>query len=87
MGNHVLQAVKCKKSGDHKKVKALWSLKDAKDKGVDFFDLGSVQKIQTRPQVRLDLWAIHLKSPTAALATALERVGQGESAPSVTAEW
>ena len=67
------KAAKCKKSGEHKKTKALWSLKEAKDKGIDCFDLGSVQKIQTRSQVRLDLCAIRLKSPTAALANALER--------------
>ena len=57
---HIHQAVKCKKSRENKKAKALWPLKEAKDKGVDFYDLGSLHKIQTRPQVRLDLWAIHL---------------------------
>ena len=39
-------------------------------------DLSSVQQIQTRPQERLALWAIHLKSPTAALANAVERAEQ-----------
>ena len=33
------------------------------------FSCKRVHKIQTKPQVRLDLWAIHLKSPTAALQT------------------
>ena len=51
-----------------KKAKALWSLKDAKKTKDLIFYLGSAQKLQTRPQVRTDLWAIHLKSPTAALA-------------------
>ena len=55
---------------------ALWSLKEAKDKGKDCNDLGSMQKIQTRSQIRLDLRAIHLKSPTASLADALERTEQ-----------
>ena len=67
------QAVKCRKSGEHKKAKALWSFTEAKDKRIDGYDRGSVQRIQTRSHVRLDLWAVHLKSPTAALANALER--------------
>ena len=54
--------------------KALWSLKEARDKGKDFYDLGSVHQI--RSEVRLDLQATHLKSPTAALANALERTEQ-----------
>ena len=45
------KASKCKKSGEHKKTKALWSLKEAKDKGTDCYDLGSVQKIQTSRSV------------------------------------
>ena len=63
------KAAGCEKSGEDKKAKALWSLKEAKDKGLDFYGLGSVQKIQTRPRVRLDLWALHLKSPPATSAT------------------
>ena len=80
MGDHVLQvqgaftqAVQCETSGENKKAKALWSLKETKDKGTDFYDLDSVQKIQTGSQVRLDLWAIQLKSPTAAVASAPKR--------------
>ena len=49
------QAVNCKKSEENKKAKALWSLKGANNKGIDVYDLGSVPKIQTRSQVRLDL--------------------------------
>ena len=41
------RAVKFKKSGENNEVKAMWSSKEAKDKGVEFHDLGSVQKIQT----------------------------------------
>ena len=44
-------------------------LQDAKDKGIDVYDLG---RSKTRSQVRLALWAIHLKSPTAARAHALK---------------
>ena len=55
-GVELHKAVKCQKSGEHKKVKALWASKEAKDNGIDcFHDLGSVQKIQTRPQATLDL--------------------------------
>ena len=53
------KAVTCEKSGENEKAKALWTLKEAKDKGIGFHDLGSAQKTQTRFQVRLDLWAIH----------------------------
>ena len=67
------QAVQCKTSGENKKAKAVWSLKEAKDKGIDFYDLGSVQKIQTGSQVRLDLWATQLKTSGAAVAGAPKR--------------
>ena len=83
-----VQAVKCKKSVENEKANALWSLKEAKDKGIDFYDLGSVQKSQTRPHVRLDLWAIHLWSPPAALADALKRTERrcGPAQSSATSE-
>ena len=54
----------------------LLSLKEANDKGIDCCDLGRVQKIQTRSHIMVDPWAIHLKSPTVALASALERTEQ-----------
>ena len=41
------------------------------------FDVDSVQKIQTRSQVRLDLWAIRRKSPTGAVAGPLRRTDDG----------
>ena len=70
------QAVECEKYPENKKAKALWSLTEAKDKGVNFDALGSVHTIPGRTQARLDLWAIHRKGPTAALANALERAEQ-----------
>ena len=73
------QAVKSKKS-ENKKAKLLWAMREAKDTGVDYYDT-------QRAQFTLNLWVIHLKSPTAALAKALECLEQGESAPSVTSEW
>ena len=36
-----------------------------------------MQQIQTRSHVRLALWALHLRSPTAALADALKRTEDG----------
>ena len=82
-----LQVVKCKKSGENKKAKALWVLKAARDKGCDCHDAGHAKKIQTRSQVRLDLWTIHLQSPTAAVAKTLEGLEQDKRVPSVTSEW
>ena len=67
-----------------KKAKVLWTMKEAKDKGVDFYHTNHQKEIRTRAQFRLNLWAIHLKNPTAALAKALECLDQGESAPSAT---
>ena len=43
------QAVKCKKSGENRKAKALRSLREAKDKGTYVYDMSSEEKIQTRP--------------------------------------
>ena len=51
----------------------IWTNKKQINKGVDFHDLGSVQKIRTRSQVRLD---DDLGSPTAALADALKGTEQ-----------
>ena len=48
--------------GENKKAMVLWSVKEAKDNGVDDHDLGSVQKIHTIHQERFDLWVIHLKT-------------------------
>ena len=36
---------------------------------------------------RLNFWAIHIKSPTAALAKVMECLEQGEGVPSATSEW
>ena len=61
--------MKRKKLGENKKAKVLWALKGAKDGGVDFHDASHEKEIKTSAQVRLDIWAIPLKRPTAALAT------------------
>ena len=71
------KAVKCKKSRENKKARALWSLKDAKRQRNRFLRSWQCAEDYTRSQVRLDLWAIHLKSPTAALADALRRTEDG----------
>ena len=69
------------------KAKVLWTLKEAKGKGVDFCDASHEKEVQTRAQARPDFFAIRLKTPTAALAKALVGLEQGESVPSVASEW
>ena len=74
-----------RKSGENKRPKHIGLFKDAEDKKECFFhDLGSVQKIQTRSQVRVGFWAIHLESPSAALAKASEFTEQCGKAAVVT---
>ena len=68
----------------NKKAMVLSALEVAKNRGSDSCDVGHEKKIITRSQVRLDLWAIHLKSPIAALAKALESLEQGERVASAT---
>ena len=70
------QAVKSKNSGANKKGKSAVGMKEAKDKGVDYYDTNHSTEIQTRAPFRLNLWAVHRKSPTAALAKALECLDQ-----------
>ena len=41
-----------------------------------FYDLGSVQMIQTRSPVRLDLWGIHLKSTNGCPGRGVEAHGR-----------
>ena len=53
------------------------SSKEAKDGEVDFYDASHEKEIKTRAQVRLDLWALHLKNLTGAVAEAM-----GKSVPS-----
>ena len=82
------QAVKCKKPGENTKAKVLWTMNEAKDRGQDHCDPGHQKELQTRDQFRLNLWAIiHLKSPTTALAKALECLEQSRRAPAATCEW
>ena len=47
-------------------------MKEATDREVDSCGTHHSKDIQTRAQLRLSIWAIHLKSPTAALAQAQE---------------
>ena len=79
------QAVKSKKSGENKKANVLWSMKEAKDKGANFFDAGDEKEVQTRAQFRLDLSAFLILA--AVLAKALEGLEKGESVQCVTSEW
>ena len=68
------KAVKFKKSVEKESQGAVVFETKAKDEGIDFHDKRSVQKIKkTRSHVRLGLSAVHLKSPTSALAAALRR--------------
>ena len=76
------QAVESKKSGENKKAKVLWALKDAKDKGVDFRRRGQGRRHQDERKAGL---LGNLKTPTAALAKALEGLEQGESVS--VSEW
>ena len=46
------QAMKSKKSGENKKAKVLWTLKEAKDGGVDFYDAGH-EKEKARREPKL----------------------------------
>ena len=81
------QAVKSKTSGENKKTNVLWTMNEAKNKGLDYCDTKHHEDIQTGCQLRLDLWVMHLRSPTAALTKALEYLEQGENAQSLTSEW
>ena len=65
----------------------LWAMTEAKDEGVNIYDAGREKEIKTRAQFRLDIWAIHVRSPTAALAKTSEGLEQGEIVPSATSEW
>ena len=82
----VHQAVKSNKSNDNKKANVLWDMEEAKDRGTNNCDTNPKKK-KTRAQIRLNMWAIHLKSPTAALAKAFEGREQREKVPSVASEW
>ena len=61
------KAITCEKAEENEKARALWSFQEATDKGPDVYDLGSVQKINTRSHVRLGLWAIHPEELTGCL--------------------
>ena len=81
------QAVQCNNSAEDKMAKARWTLKEAQDNGIHTkkYELGSVQPIPTRSQVRLALWAIHLRSPTAGRRTQTRR-GKMWAGPVISSE-
>ena len=79
MGSHVLSPQGPAPSGEkqeiwrtQKRQKCCGTMNEAKDREVH------PKEIQTRARLSLDLWTIHLKSPTATLAKALECLEQGE---------
>ena len=78
---------KVKESGKAKKANVLWAMKEARDRGVDYYGTNHRKEIQTRSQLEQSKSAIHLKSPTAALAEAMECLAQSEKAPPTTNEW
>ena len=74
------EAVKWKNLVKNKKAKALCSLKEAKDKGTDFYDLGSAQKILSEVGP--------LGNPSEEpVRSAGNSFGMRKSVPSVTSEW
>ena len=56
------QAVKSNTFGESKKAKVLWAMKEAEDRGVDYYDMNH-RKNSDESHCRLNLWAIHQKSP------------------------
>ena len=52
------QAVECNKSGENKKAKALWTLQEAKDKGIYMFTIWAALQRQRRLG-RIALWLAH----------------------------
>ena len=58
-----------------KKAKALWAVETAWDRSEEYHDPARKEVILCRTRTRLDLWDEHLKDPIAALAKALECIG------------
>ena len=74
------QTIQSKKSGDIKLARALWSLKQRQKTKESISTISAVCRrffLKKRSQVRLDLWAVHPKSPKAALGDALRRTEDG----------
>ena len=62
-----------------KKAKAHWALQEAKEKGSDVCDVGHAKKDPNEhPKQGWTFGQVHLKSPTAALASVLEGLEQGD---------
>ena len=61
MGNHVLSLQKLAPSGESKNATVLWVVKEAKDRGVAYYDMSHKKEIQIRAEFRLNFSTIHLK--------------------------
>ena len=48
-----------KMPGDNKKAMTLWALKDAKDQGLNYHDMGSAPQVQDRSRGRLEMFKAH----------------------------
>ena len=82
------KAVKCENSGENKhKGHSTLVFQDARRQRNPVFTIWTACGRFFQDPKRLDLWATHLKSPSAAQATALECTEQCGKAPSVTSEW
>ena len=68
------KATGVKTPSESQKAKALWAMKTAKDRGVDFYDPARQDNIMGRNQTRLQLREEHLKDPIIALDKALKCV-------------
>ena len=53
------RAANLKMLGEKKKAKTLWASKEAKDQGLNYYDMGSAQQVQDRSQVRLEMFKAH----------------------------
>ena len=66
MGSHAFplyglhQAVKTKQPEDIKKARALWAMKEVKDRKEEHYDPNCQNHIQEKKQIRLGLWEVHL---------------------------
>ena len=68
------RAVGVKKPQEAQKAKALWTVKAAKHRKEEFYDLAREEDISKRNETRLELCVEHLKDPIAALDKAFKCV-------------
>ena len=66
------KATGAKKPSESQKVKALWAMKAAWDRGEEYYDPARKEDILGRTKTRLHLWEEHLKDPLVALDKALK---------------